>query len=146
MHNESFARAEAFLAGLVTCLVEIVIWDRLAEQGRTLHYYHPIPMAAGLLLIVESQLPRVDWISLAATLFAFVTSMNMYNTFYVHVVTLQGYVEDVRNETLLDDLFLPRYRDAFYPWGPVAQTLYALMVIAHCTYRAYVTAHVLRLR
>ena len=54
------------------------------------------------------------------------------------------YVAPGDTSSSLIDLFLPRYIDAFYPWGPVLQTLYALAVVGHCTFRAYVTAHVLR--
>lgn len=146
-----FARAEALCAGAITCAVEIVIWHRLAAQGRAMHYYHPIPIASGALLILESQLPHVEWLSLAATMINFATAMNVYNTYYVHVVSMQPYVQPPalaavgsRNEILTTDIFLPKYTDSFYPWGPLVQILYALMVVVHCTFRAFVTAHVLR--
>ena len=156
----ALARAEALTAGVVTCAIEMVIWRKLALAGRALHYYHPIPMTSGLLLIAESQRPHVDWLSLAATVVNVATALNAYNTYYVHVVGVAAFVQppaalgagapegagahERAASTLLEDLFLPRYVDAFYPWGPVLQTLYALVVVGHCVFRAWVTAHVLR--
>lgn len=139
----TFARFEAVCAGLIAFGTEVQIWYTLALDDRALYYYHLIPVASGALLVADGAWPGNPSVSLAATLVNACTALNVYNTYFLHVVAIHEYVVPASDDDLLRDLFLPRYVDEFYPWGPVTQLLYSLIILVHCVYRCHVTSRVL---
>lgn len=63
----------------------------------------------------------------------------MYNTYFVHVVMLDKFVDKIDYEAdLINNLFLPKYKNTFYPWGPVLQQCWALLLSFHLTLRIIV--------
>jgi hypothetical protein len=142
MAGETFGRVEAVGSGAIVCALEVYIWSELASAGRSLFYYHLIPLATGLLLICDGVWPGVPSLSLASSVISAVTTLNIFNTYFVHVVASRHYLQEA-DAGSVEDLFLPRYVDGFYPWGAVFQVVYSLVALAHCIFRLHVTTHTL---
>lgn len=140
MDARDFFVAEALVSGALCVAVELIICFQLWKRGRLLYHYHALPIATGAALVVSGWFDADVALSALATHLTIATSLNLYNTYYVGVVTVGQYVVAPASvETALDDLFLPRYTAAFYPLGPWAQVAYSLVVLAHCVVRVYAT-------
>lgn len=140
MDARGFFVAEALVSGGLCIAVELIICFQLCKRGRLLYHYHALPIATGGALLLSGWFDADLALSALATHLTLATSLNMYNTYYVSVVSAGAYVAPVASlETALDDLFLPRYTAAFYPLGPWVQVAYSLLVLAHCVVRVYAT-------
>ena len=140
MDARHFFVAEALVSGGLYIAVELIICFQLWNRGRLLYHYHAVPVATGAALLLSAWSFDDVALSALATHLSIATSLNLYNTYYVGVVTLGQYVMPPASvQTALDDLFLPRYTAAFYPLGPLAQVAYSLVVLAHCVIRVYAT-------
>ena len=147
---EAALRAEAVVAGAASFGLELIIWRALHSGGRALVHYHLLPLYVGALLVLAGVYPDDFVLSVAATLASCTTAVNLYNTYYVNVVMLREHLADDapprvgRVADLVEDLFLPRYKPSFYPWGPAAQLAFAALVCAHFWARAAATQVALR--
>ena len=138
---EAALRAEALVAGVSSFGLEVVIWRALHLEGRTLYHYHLLPLYVGVLLVLAGLFPDDLVLSVAATLASCTTAVNLFNTYYVHVVMLRRHLAVDRLRVgsaseLIEDLFLPRYAASFYPWGPAAQLVYSALICLHFWARA----------
>jgi len=131
-------RLEAFIAGTCAIFVELIIFAKLSPSRR-IYSYHGIPIIAGMFLCASAMFPLQIPLNFTATCLSCITSLNMYNTYYVHVITLRKYVVPPLIDNIIEDIFLPRYVEAFYPWGPILQLIYSIMMSAHCVFRLYIT-------
>lgn len=145
---DALVRVEALVSGMSSISLELIIMAHLLKSGRLMYYYHMLPIFSGVLLVLSSLQPQNAVISIAATLGSCGTALNMYNTYYVQVVMLRKYLEPLRLEGSTDevvqDLFLPRYRAAFYPWGPISQLVYSIVVCTHILARSFALEMVIR--
>ena len=137
-------RLEAFVGGCSSILLELYIISHLWVQRRLLFHYHALPLFSGVMLMLTAVYPDDATLSIGATLSSCITSLNLYNTYYVHVVMLRRFVPEVRldqgAQAVIADLFLPQYAPAFLPWGAMAQLLYSLLLCTHLMLRSYATA------
>lgn len=140
MQWSDVVRLEAFGGGVVSLGFEVWIMIRLFALRRLLYHYHALPLFSSGMLIMTALMPDDATLSIAATLASCITALNVYNTYYVSVVTLRRFVSDIRTNdgpaALLIDLFLPKYDPSFYPWGPVAQLLYSAITCTHIWVRS----------
>lgn len=140
MDVRDFYVAEALVCGGFYIACELIICFQLWGRGRLLYHYHALPIATGVALLLSGWFDADLALSALATHLSIATSLNLYNTYYVSVVASGQYVVPPASvQTALDDLFLPRYTAAFYPFGPVVQVAYSLLVLAHCVVRVYAT-------
>jgi len=140
MDSRDFFVTEALVSGGLCIAVELIICFQLWKRGRLLYHYHALPIATGAALVLSGWSDTDIALSALATHLTITTSLNVYNTYYVSVVSAGAYVAPIASlETALDDLFLPRYTAAFYPLGPWLQIAYSLVVLAHCVVRIYAT-------
>lgn len=144
MDWDTFVAWEAAAAGLTSIIVELRIIAALLTQRprRVLYYYHALPLLAGATMLLSARDVHDVPMSLCATLASCITGLNMYNTYYVHVVLLRSHVAELRLDTpthAIGDLFLPAYKDSFFPWGPVVQIAWSLMMCVHVVVRSYAT-------
>ena len=140
----TFVALEAAVAGISTIVIEVRIIAALVKQRprRILYYYHALPLLAGGAMMLSARDVQDVPMSLCATLASCITGLNMYNTYYVHVVLLRNHVADLRLDTpthAIGDLFLPAYKDSFFPWGPIVQIAWSLMMCMHVVVRSYAT-------
>ena len=131
-----FIQLEALVVGFLSIAIEVQIWFTLSTQGRILHYYHIIPMWGGFTLMLSGTRPLNLYFNAVSLGFTLSTIFNIYNTYFVHVVMLRNFVEsNQENEKLIEDLFLPKYKSGFYPWGSILQQCWATLVSFHLTLR-----------
>lgn len=133
-------QTEAFLAGVAACFFEAWIWWQLVRSGRALHYYHLYPLVAGAALIGSAYYPTHLPLATTATLLSVASGINVYNTFYVHVVMLRAYVQPPvldGDANVFRELFLPKYTSNFFPWGVVAQYAWSILIAGHAVLRAW---------
>lgn len=140
MQWSDIVRVEALAGGVASLGLELWIVLRLFTLRRLLYHYHALPLFSGALLVLTALFPADATLSVAATLTSCITALNVYNTYYVNVVTVRRFVAEIRTtdgpEALLTDLFLPKYTPRFYPWGPVAQVFYSVLTCAHVWIRS----------
>jgi hypothetical protein len=139
-----WVRVDSVMTGVSTIVAEVVIIAELAPQGRLLYYYHPIPMVAAAAILATVVYPTDLYLNMLSTLLNLAIAFNMYNTFLVHVVALGDFVEPPIDGTLsMQDVFLPRYRAGFAPWGPLLQVGWSLLTVSRISFRCLHVAHLI---
>ena len=138
-----FNKLEALVAGTLSAVFELIIWNTLIFRKRTLWYYHQIPIINGMFLILLSVDDANIPLNVISTMISIATSLNVYNTYYVHVVMMADYVENIKANEQIIDIFLPRYKKSFFPYGPIVQSVYSAFVIFHCIFRAYMLGYMI---
>jgi hypothetical protein len=137
------AAAEAFFGGCAGLLLELQAMRILGREGRTLYYYHLFPMVTCVLLLICTMRPTDVLLNVATVQMTAVTTANMHNTYYVHVVAMHAQMESPSSQSLVYDFFAPRRRSSYYPWGPVREVVYSAACIAHLLFRTSYTATLL---
>ena len=127
---------EAFFSGFASIILEVWIWFALAAHRRTLNYYHTFPIVSGVTMILSARRPDDLYYNVMSLVFTVSTILNAYNTYFVHVVMLKDFVETPDPDNLIETLFLPRYKESFDPWGPIAQQVWTWFISLHLVVRS----------
>ena len=137
--------SEGIAASVIGIVLELHAMRLLYGKGRLMYYYHPYPLAACMVLLVASVRPFDATLHVISSQLTAILTANVHNTYYVHVVamTAKGEVETPHLSNLVVDLFAPRHKAHFYPWGVLRELLYSVACIGHMIFRTYYAVRLL---